>query len=292
MGIRDGQGFLPLRYMGSLDNYQDAKTIMIGAPMDWTSSFRPGSRFAPQRIREASISLEMFSFQQEESLEDRLFYDGGDLDLHIGNIQNSLSLIEQIAEEVFSDNKFPLFIGGEHLVTLPVIKQAHKKYGSQLKVIHLDAHSDLREEYLGEKLSHASVIRRVCEFIDPSNIYQIGIRSGEREEFEYAKKNTKFYPFEVIQPIKEVVSKIGDNPVYITLDIDIVDPAYADGTGTPEPGGCTSEEVFKAIIMMKNLNVIGFDLVEFSPPYDPSGKTAVLGAKIIREAIIAWGANK
>lgn len=288
MGARDGQGFLPLRYMGSLDNYEAADTVLIGVPMDWTSSFRPGSRFGPQRIRECSIGLEMFSFYQEESLEGKSFYDCGDLDLNIGNIQDSLNMIEKTAKEVFSDNKFPLFVGGEHLVSLPLIKQAYAKYGNELRIIHLDAHADLRQEYLGEKYSHASVIRRVCEFVNPSAIYQIGIRSGEKEEFEFAKNNTNFYPFEVTEPVKRIVREIGNKPVYITLDIDVIDPAYADGTGTPEPGGCSAADILNSVLIMKNLNVIGFDLVEVSPPYDLSGKTAVLGAKILREAIIAW----
>ncbi|MGE5328287.1 MAG: agmatinase [Deltaproteobacteria bacterium] len=292
MGIRDGQGFLSLRYMGSLEAYQDAKAVIVGAPMDWTSSFRTGSRFGPQRIRESSIGLEMFSFHQEKSLEDRAYYDCGDLDLQIGNIQNSLDMIEETAKEVFKDNKFPVFLGGEHLISLPVIKQAYAKYGDELKIIHFDAHADLREDYLGERYSHASVIRRACEFVKPSNVYQIGIRSGERDEFEFAKNNTNFYPFEVVESVKKIVEEIGSKPVYVTMDVDVIDPAYADGTGTPEPGGCTSMEIFKAIMLMKDINAIGFDLVEVSPPYDLSGKTAILGAKIVREAIIAWGTQK
>lgn len=289
MGIKDGQSLLSLRYMGSKENYQDANTIIIGAPMDWTSSYRPGARFGPQKIREVSIAIEEFSFYQEKSLEDKLYFDCGDLDLPMGNVQGSLDMIGEAAREIFEDGKLPIFLGGEHLISLPVINQAYRKYGKDLRIIHFDAHADLREEYLGVSLSHASVIRKVCEFVNPRNIYQIGIRSGTKDELEFARANTNFYPFEVIEHLKDVVSLIGDSPVYVTLDIDVVDPAYADGTSTPEPGGCTSSEIIKAVSLLKELNVIGFDLVEVSPQVDASNKTAILAAKLVREAMLTWG---
>lgn len=288
MGIKDKNRLLPLRFLGSQEKYENAQVIIVGAPMDWTCSFRPGTRFGPQRIREASIAIEAFSFYQEKSLDDKLFFDCGDLDLPIGNVEKSLELIENAAEEIFCDDKLPIFLGGEHLISLPIIKQAYKKYGDELKVIHLDAHADLRESYLGIHFSHATVIRRVCEFINPKNIYQIGIRSGTKEELEFARKNTNLYLFKILESIKIVIDSIKNAPVYITLDIDVVDPAYADGTGTPEPGGCSSKEILEALLLLKNLQVIGFDLVEVSPPYDPSGRTAVLAAEIIREVLLAW----
>ena len=290
MNIKTGKQLLSLRFMGSKDFYQDAEVIVIGAPMDWTCSFRPGTRFGPQKIREVSIGIEEFSFYQETSLEDKSYYDCGDLDLPFGNVEKSLSIIENAAEEIFNDKKIPLFLGGEHLISLPVIRQAYKKYGDDLKIIHFDAHADLREGYLDNSLSHASVMRRACEFINPNNIYQIGIRSGTSDELSFARNNTNFYPFEVAESsIKNICSSIGSSPVYITLDIDVVDPAYADGTGTPEPGGCTSKDMLYAIRLMKELKVIGFDLVEVSPLYDASSKTAVLAAGLVREAILAWG---
>lgn len=289
MGIRNGESLLPLRFMGSKDKYRDGSTIIIGAPMDWTCSFRPGARFGPQKIREVSIGIEEFSFYQEKSLEDKSFFDCGDLDLPIGDVNKSIDMIEDAAQEIFNDNKFPIFLGGEHLISLPVIRQAFKKYGKHLKVIQFDAHADLREGYLGVDLSHASVMRKICELVGPKNVYQIGIRSGTREELEFARREINFHLFEVVDSVKKALPKLGDSPVYVTLDIDVVDPAYADGTGTPEPGGCTSKEILEAILIMRNLNVVGFDLVEVSPPNDPSGKTAVLAAKIVREAILLWG---
>ncbi len=289
MGIKNGESLLSLRYMGSKENYQDANSIIIGAPMDWTSSYRPGARFGPQKIREVSIAIEEFSFYQEKSLGDKLYFDCGDLDLPMGNVQGSLDMIGEAAREIFEDGKLPIFLGGEHLISLPVINQAYRKYGKDLRIIHFDAHADLREEYLGVSLSHASVIRKVCEFVNPCNVYQIGIRSGTKDELDFARTNTNFYPFEVIEPLKDVVSLIGDSPVYVTLDIDVVDPAYADGTSTPEPGGCTSAEILKAVSLLKESNVIGFDLVEVSPQVDASNKTAILAAKLVREALLTWG---
>ena len=289
MSLKDGQSLLSLRFMGSQEKYEFGNAIIIGAPMDWTCSFRPGSRFGPQKIREVSIGIEEFSFYQEKSLEDKSYFDCGDLDLPFGNVEGSLKIIENAAKEIFSDNKLPIFLGGEHLISLPIIKQAYEKYGNKLKIIHFDAHADLREGYLGATLSHASVMRRVCEFISPTNIYQVGIRSGTKEELEFAKANTNFYPFEVVTSVEEISKIIKNEPVYITLDIDVVDPAYADGTGTPEPGGCTSSDIVKSILLLKDLEIIGVDLVEVSPVYDASYKTAVLAAKIVRELILAWG---
>lgn len=172
---------------------------------------------------------------------------------------------------------------------MPVIKEVYNKYGDELIVIHFDAHADLREEYLGCSNSHASAIRRLVDFMPGKNIYQFGISSGTKEEFEYAKANTNMYTLEVIEPLKKVVDKFKGRPVYFTLDIDVVDPAYANGTGTPEPGGISSKELIQALNIMKDLNIVGFDIVEVSPPYDQSDRTALLAAKIIRDIIMIVG---
>ncbi len=286
MGIRDGRNLLPLRYMGSQDKYENVEAVIVGAPMDWTCSFKPGARFGPQKIREVSIGIEEYSLYQNRSLEDKQYFDCGDLDLPFGNVQKSIELIEDAVSEIFSDNKFPILLGGEHLVSLPAVRQAHKKFGGDLRVIQLDAHADLREDYIGEKLCHASVMRRVCEFVHPENVFQVGIRSASREEKEFGEKNTRLYPFDVIKPLKDAAGIIGDKPVYVTLDIDVVDPAYANGTGTPEPGGCTSREILDAVRLFKDFNLVGFDLVEVSPSYDTSGRTAILAAEIVREILL------
>jgi agmatinase len=278
--------FIDTKFLGSCNDYNICDIVIIGVPMDFTCSYRPGTRVGPKKIREVSIGIEEFSFYSEKNILEFNYYDAGDIDLPFGNVQKSLNLVEKAIDEILNDNKFPITLGGEHLISLPVIKSIHEKYGNDLMIIHLDAHADLREDYLGENYSHASVVKRVCEFVNPKNIYQLGIRSGTKDELEFARKNTNIYLFEFIDYIKDIKKKIDDKPVYITLDIDVVDPAYANGTGTPEPGGCSSTEIIKAVLELMELNVVGFDLVEVSPYFDSSDRTALLAAKLIREVII------
>lgn len=289
MSLKNGKMTLSTKFMGSNESYEDSNIVLVGVPMDFTCSFRPGTRFGPQKIREVSIGIEEYSIYMDKSLEDYAYYDSGDLDLPIGNVERSLEIIGQAAKEILDDNKFPLFIGGEHLISVPVIREVYNKYGDELIVVHFDAHADLREGYLGCPNSHASAIRRLVDFMPGKNIYQFGIRSGTKEEFEYAKANTNMYTIEVLEPLKKVVNKFKGRPVHFTLDIDVVDPAFANGTGTPEPGGISSKELIQALDVMKDLNIVGFDIVEVSPHYDQSDRTALLAAKIIRDMIMIVG---
>lgn len=276
------------RFLESIDNYEESDIVLVGVPMDYTCSYRPGTRFGPQKIREVSIGIEEYSIYLDKHLKEKRFFDAGDLDLPFGNVDKSLKIIGEACKQIYDDNKFPIFLGGEHLISYPLIRQAYNKYGDDLILMHFDAHADLREQFAGECHSHASVIRRVCEFMNGKNIYQFGIRSGVKEEFDFARENTNMYLFEVLEPLKQVIEKIGNQkPVYVTLDIDVVDPAFANGTGTPEPGGCTSKEIVQAITYMSQLNLVGFDLVEVSPHYDISDRTALLAAKIIRDVILS-----
>jgi len=289
MSLKNGKMTLSTKFMGSNESYEDSNIILVGVPMDFTCSFRPGTRFGPQKIREVSIGIEEYSIYMDKSLEDYAYFDSGDLDLPIGNVERSLEIIGQAAKEILDDNKFSLFIGGEHLISVPVIREVYNKYGDELIVVHFDAHADLREGYLGCPNSHASAIRRLVDFMPGKNIYQFGIRSGTKEEYEYAKANTNMYTIEVLEPLKKVVNKFKGRPVHFTLDIDVVDPAYANGTGTPEPGGISSKELIQALDVMKDLNIVGFDIVEVSPHYDQSDRTALLAAKIIRDMIMIVG---
>lgn len=286
MSLKDGNSTLSTRFMASTDSYDDASVVMVGVPMDFTCSFRPGTRFGPQKIREVSIGIEEYSIYMDRDLTQCSFFDSGDLDLPFGNVDKSLELIGESAEEILCDNKFPLFIGGEHLISVPVIKKVYDKYGSDLIVVQFDAHADLREGYLGCPNSHASAVRRLVDFMPGKNIYQFGIRSGTRDEFEYAKKYTNMYTIDVFEPLSCVIDTIKDKHIYITLDIDVVDPAYVNGTGTPEPGGISSRELLESIHLFKGTNIVGFDIVEVSPPYDQSDRTALLAAKIIRDVIM------
>lgn len=274
-------------FIGSTDSYEEADTIITGIPMDFTVSYRPGSRFAPQAIRNVSFGLEEYSVYLDRDLADYSYFDWGDINLPLGNVSSSLERIGQTAARVFGDNKFPIFIGGEHLVSYPIIKEAHKKY-QDLVVIQFDAHADLRTDYMGESNSHATVMRKACEIIGGRNLYQFGIRSGTREEFNYARANTNIYIDKVIEPLQQVVPTLGGRPVYITVDIDVVDGAFAPGTGTVEPGGISAREMIEAFHAMCGLNVIGMDIVEIAPAFDQSERTALLGAKLIREGILGF----
>ncbi|MEL7564986.1 MAG: agmatinase [Dehalobacterium sp.] len=274
-------------FMGASDDYQSADIVLLGIPMDFTVSFRPGSRMGPQQIRNVSVAIEEYSCYLDKDLADKCYYDCGDLLLPLGNVESSLKIIEAAARDLYHDGKFPIFIGGEHLVSYPLIKAAYEKYPN-LAVLHFDAHADLRMDYLGEKNSHATVMRRVAELLGGENIYQFGIRSGEGAEIVFGKQNTHLFIDRLIEPLKEVIPMLKDRPVYVTLDIDVVDPAFAPGTGTPEPGGCTSREIIQCMHMLGKTNVVGFDLVEVLPIHDLSERTSLLAAKIIREVILSF----
>jgi len=255
--------------------------------MDYTVSYRPGSRFGPEAVRSVSVALETYSPEQDDDLERIKCCDLGDLELPFGNVATSLKRIEETARELAGTGKFPLFIGGEHLITYALVKGVLPFY-PDLAVVHFDAHADLRREYMGEELSHATVMRHVVEMVGAGNLYQLGIRSGTREEFAAARQVARIYPGQVLEPLAEVLEEVGTRPVYLTLDIDVVDPAFAPGTGTPEPGGCTAREILQAVRTLGRARVVAMDLVEIAPDHDLSGRTALLGAKIIREALLAY----
>jgi agmatinase len=277
-----------LGFMGAGDSYEEANIAIVGFPMDFTVSFRPGTRMGPRQIRSVSEGIEEYSYYQDKDLVNASYYDCGDVRLPFGNVQESLERIYQVAKQLIKDDKFPVSLGGEHLVTYPVLKAFGEKY-QDLVVIQFDAHADLREDYLGEPHSHATVMSKACQLFGGKNIYQLGIRSGTREEFQFAKENTNLYFEQVLEPIEGIVQAVKNRPVYITIDIDVVDPAFAPGTGTPEAGGCSSKELIHAMLGLKNLNVVGFDVVEVSPIFDVGDCTSLLAAKLVREAMLAFG---
>lgn len=255
--------------------------------MDYTVSFLPGSRRGPGAIRDASYALEEYSLRLAGSLDDKIFYDAGDIDLPIGNVNKSLDMIKDVANSLFGKNKLPIFIGGEHLISYPLVSAAYEHF-KNIVLLHFDAHADLRKDYIGERLSHATVIGLLAHETKIP-IYQFGIRSGAKEEFIYAKSRTSLNPYKALEPFKEVIPSIKERPIYVTFDIDVIDPAFAPGTGTPEPGGITSGEALEIMYSLSEINVIGMDIVEVSPMHDVSSRTALLAAKMIREFIISKG---
>lgn len=221
-------------FIGCDCDYENADMVIFGAPFDSTTSYRPGARFGPSAIRHESFGIETYSPYQDEDLTDYNIFDSGDLELCFGSADTALSDIEERAVKILEDEKFPLLIGGEHLVTLGSFRAVQKKH-PDVHIVHLDAHADLRDDYLGTKLSHACVIRRCHDIIGDGKIHQFCIRSGDREEFRFAAEHTDLHKFN-LHDLEETMNKIGDTPIYFTIDLDCLDPAYFCGTGTPEAG--------------------------------------------------------
>ncbi len=276
-----------LGFLGAVPDYDRCRGVVIGVPMDFTVTFRPGARLAPQRIREASDVLEEYSLALDEDLADHPFHDLGDVRLIWGNVVASLEAIEAVVARVAGDGKVPLLVGGEHLITWPAVRALARRH-PDLAVLHFDAHADLRPDYAGERLSHATALRLVTEELPRGSVYQFGIRSATREEVAFAREHTHFFPGRVLESLKECLPRLAGRPLYVTVDIDVLDPAYAPGTGTPEAGGISSGELLEAVRALRGCRVIGFDLVEISPGLDPTERTVVLGAKILREAILSF----
>lgn len=277
-------------FIKSGTEYEKADAVIYGMPMDWTVSWRPGSRFGPARIREASIGLEEYSPYLDRELDDIRFFDAGDIPLPFGNAQRSLDLIGGFVRQLVSDGKIPAGMGGEHLVSLPAMQEVAKA-NPDLAIIHFDAHTDLRTEYEGEPLSHSTPIRKIAEEIGPHNVYSFGIRSGMKEEFEWAREHgMHISKFDVLEPLKEILPTLAGRPVYVTIDIDVLDPAHAPGTGTVDCGGITSRELLASIheISRSDVRVAGFDLVEVAPAYDPSEQTVNTASKLFREMLLGF----
>lgn len=265
--------------------FDEAQLVIFGAPFDSTTSFRPGTRFAADYIRMDSFGLETYSPYTDKDLSEYALTDIGNLDLPFGNAEKSLAVIEQTAAEILAADKIPFLIGGEHLVSLGAIRAAYKKHPN-LKLLHFDAHTDLRDDYMGEPLSHAAVIRRSWDFMGDGTIYQFGIRSGEKAEFEWAKEHTHLEKFGY-DTLKDVVASLGqETPVYITIDLDVFDPSIFSGTGTPEPGGIFFKDMIEILKTIEPLNIVGADVVELSPHYDQTGVSTATACKVIRELML------
>ncbi len=272
--------------------YRSARTVLYGAPFDSTASYRPGARSGPAAIRHESYGIETYSPYQDADLEDCAVFDSGDLELRFGSPEAALSDIEGRAEEILRDGKFPLLLGGEHLVTLGAVRAAARLFPN-LQVIHFDAHADLREDYLGARLSHACVLRRIYDLTGDGRIHQFCIRSGTRAEFQFAGAHTDLHPFG-FDGLDTTVRRLRreDVPVYVTVDLDCLDPSCFPGTGTPEAGGVTFCQLLEAIRGACRARVVGADLVELCPVLDASGASTALACKTLRELLLALNVNQ
>ena len=271
-------------FLGCDKEFDEARIVIFGAPFDSTTSYRPGTRFASKTMRAESYGLETYSPYQDLDLEDAAVFDGGDLELCFGDTNKALDVITDFTEEVMQAGKLPLMIGGEHLVTLGAVRSVAKHY-PDLHVIHFDAHADLREEYLGATLSHATVLHRVWDIIGDDRIYQFGIRSGERAEFAWGKEHVHTHKFD-FEGLEEVIEKLAGKPVYFTIDLDVLDPSVFPGTGTPEAGGVTFLQLLDAIRKVGKLNIVGCDINELSPLLDASGASTAVALKVLRELLL------
>ena len=272
-------------FMSMEDDYNESKLIVFGAGFDGTTSNRPGTRFASSSMRPEFYGLETYSPILDLDMDDYKICDIGDLELSIGNTDKVLDEIYKGTKAIVADSKVPFMIGGEHLVTLPSFKAVYEKY-NDIYVLHFDAHTDLREEYNNNKNSHATVIKRIWDIVGDGKIFQFGIRSGTKEEFDFALKEKHTYmETHTINTFLDIVKSLEDKNVYLTIDLDVLDPSIFPGTGTPEPGGISYrefEEVFK-VLKNSNINLVGLDIVELSPDYDNTNVSTVVACKILRE---------
>ena len=279
-----------LSFQSCTSEYDEADVVIFSVPMDATTSYRPGTRFAGNAIRVDSFGVEWYSPYRDADLKDFKTADTGDLDLPIGAVEDALDIVYEATKTIIHDNKLPMMVGGEHLVTYPVLKALKEKY-DDLHVIHLDAHTDLREHFFGRELSHATFMRQAHKFLGDHTIYQFGIRSGDREEFLWAKEHIHQQKFD-FTGLDKAVEILKDKPVYITIDLDVLDPGVFPGTGTPEPGGMQYKDLLWAFDQFEKLNnIVGADIVELSPYLDPSGASNAVAAKSLRELVLILQKN-
>ena len=274
----------PGGWMGATQDWSAADWVLVGMPYDGTTSYRPGTRFAPAAIRNESFGIETYSpLQNQEIGVDTQFFDAGELPFPFGNREAVLAQTKQAAQAVYNANKKWLGIGGEHLLSLHPVLEAYKRWPN-MRLLQFDAHTDLREEYLGEPLSHATVMRRILDELPPAQFAQVGIRSGMREEWDFMRAHNTLKTTHA--DLLAWLNKDPQAPLFITIDLDVLDPSIFPGTGTPEPGGLSYGELINWLLLCKGRTIIGADVMELSPHYDASGVSTIVAAKVMREVML------
>ena len=278
------------RFLCAETPFESARVALLGCPFDETASFRRGARFGPDAMRKASDCLETYSPHLDKDLGDAALCDLGDVDFASDDTRAVLDSIKAEASRVFRSGKRPVFLGGEHLVSLPAVEAALELFPG-LAVFQWDAHADLRDDYLGERLSHACVMRRIQELAGVGPLRQFGVRSGTREEFEWMRANDTM---RLLSPeaVSAALKEAGDSPVFLTIDVDVVNPGEMPGTGSPEPGGPGFDALMDCLRVLddSSARIIGADVVELAPEWDPTGASAVAAAKLVRELALVLGA--
>jgi len=278
--------FIETNYISANASFEKSRGVILGCPYDGSASFRPGARFGPSAIRKASWGIETFSPYFQRDLTRCSIHDMGDLELPLGEKKISLSLIRKALNQILSKKKFPILLGGDHLITLPILEEILPIH-PRLHIIQVDAHADLREDYLGESLSHSTVMRKVVDHLGEGRLFQIGIRSGTEDEFKLARRMKSIVSLDPTS-LSSMMKRLRNQPVYITLDLDVIDPSLLPGVGTPEPGGLTFQELISLLKKLQTLHVVGFDMVELTPDYDPTGISSVTASVILREMILTF----
>jgi len=276
--------FQETSFISSKASFPESQAVILGCPFDGTASFRPGARFGPSAIRRASWGIETYSPYLKRDLSQLRLHDMGDLELPLGEKDASLAIIREAVRRILSAKKFPILLGGDHLISLPAVEDVLKTY-PRLHLVHIDAHTDLREEYLGEVFSHSTVMRKTVDRLGKGRLFQIGIRSGTKEEFALAQRIKSIVPANH-NSLRTMAEHIGKQPVYVSVDLDVIDPGLLPGVGTPEPGGLTFQGFISILKELQRLHVVGFDLVELTPDYDPSQISSVTASVILREMIL------
>ncbi|MDM7274941.1 MAG: agmatinase [Thermoprotei archaeon] len=285
----------PLTFAGIEGDRGRALFSVVGVPFDSTSTHRTGQRYGPLFVREASMNIESNGYSVEGFIEDVPFYDEGDVGVVHGSVGVTIDRVSKVVSEIAGEGRVPVVIGGEHTITLGVIRGL-KATGLRPCVLAFDAHFDLRLNYLSNTLSHACTMRRVLEELGGVNIAFIGVRGFDREELSFANGNPQITYYtprtlesmgvaSVVSEVKKFLSECGE--LYITVDMDVYDPAYAPGVGNPEPGGLTSREALPMLAALVDERVVGLDVMEVTPQYDVGGVTSMLAAKTLQEALIA-----
>lgn len=268
-----------LRFLSANTPYESAKVILVGCPLDMTSSFRPGTRFGPNAIREASWNLESYSHTLEKDLEELPICDIGDVNLPL-LLEEALETLREFVKKIASAKKVPFLLGGEHLLSFPAVKALKELY-PDLVFLQVDAHSDFRNSYLDASLSHATVARRIFEELGEGKVFQVGVRSWDKRERQEALGKVTF-----LGETPPMGLPATDFHLYLSLDLDVLDPSVCPGVSTPEPGGWSFKELVSFLGLIPWEKIVGVDIVELTPPYDPGGISALVAAKLVKEVLL------
>ena len=282
----DGDGTI---YMGARRDPAHCRVGLFGVPYDGTTSFRPGSRFGPAAIREVSQGLETYCPQLDRDLEDLAFADLGAVEIPFGDPEPVVEAVRAATRHVLNQNLRPLMLGGEHSISSGAVAAVAEQH-PDLVLVQLDAHADLREEWLGSRFSHACAMRRCLEVLPSGELLQLAIRSGTAAEFRELRQSGRLMPD--VEALAAALTPLKGREIYLTVDLDWFDPSVLPGTGTPEPGGYDWRDFSRVVEVLRDHRLVGADIVELAPQLDTSGTSSVLAAKVTRSLLLLLGADQ